>query len=128
MSEKKIKSFLNRILKDLDDLKAIDTKFIDIKNRSALGDFLVITSGTSSRHINSIASKIIESNKKKVISVEGLKSTEWVIVDFGDIILNIFKLHGNNNIEIEKFWKDKFINKMLKISQKFPEELKEEIK
>ena len=104
MSEKKIKSFLNRILKDLDDLKAIDTKFIDIKNRSALGDFLVINSGTSSRHINSIASKIIESNKKKVISVEGLKSTEWVIVDFGDIILNIFKPETREYYSLEKIW------------------------
>ena len=104
MSEKKIKIFLKQILKDLDDLKAVDTKFIDIKNRSALGDFLVITSGTSSRHINSIASKIIEYNKKKVISVEGLKSTEWVIVDFGDIILNIFKPETREYYSLEKIW------------------------
>ena len=45
-----------------------------------------------------------------------------------NLILNIFKLYGNSNIDIEKFWKDKFINKMLKISQKFPEELEKEIK
>ena len=101
---KDIKTFLKKIIKDLNDLKAIDIKFIDIKNRSALGDFLLIVTGSSSRHINSIATKIIENYKKKVISVEGLKSTEWVIVDFGDIILNIFKQDAREHYSLEKIW------------------------
>ena len=62
---KDIKIFLKKIIKDLNDLKAIDIKFIDIKNRSALGDFLLIVTGSSTRHINSIATKIIENYKKK---------------------------------------------------------------
>ena len=62
---KNIKKFLKKIIKDLNDLKAIDIKFIDIKNRSALGDFLLIVTGNSSRHINAIAAKIIENHKKK---------------------------------------------------------------
>ena len=101
---KDIKIFLKKIIKDLNDLKAIDIKFIDIKNRSALGDFLLIVTGSSTRHINSIARKIIENYKKKVISVEGLKSTEWVIVDFGDIILNIFKQDAREHYSLEKIW------------------------
>jgi|TARA_B100000287_G_scaffold415522_1_gene449211 ribosome-associated protein len=101
---KKIRLFLKNILKDLNSLKAVDTKLIDIKNRSALGDFLIITSGNSSRHINAIASKVIENNKKKIISVEGLRSTEWVIVDFGDIILNIFKPEAREYYCLEKIW------------------------
>ena len=105
---KDIKIFLKKIIKDLNDLKAIDIKFIDIKNRSALGDFLLIVTGSSSRHINSIARKIIENYKKKVISVEGLKSTEWVIVDFGDIILNIFKQDAREHYSLEKIWQPDF--------------------
>ena len=101
---KDIKIFLKKIIKDLNDLKAVDIKFIDIKNRSALGDFLLIVTGNSYRHINSIATKIIENYKKKVISVEGLKSTEWVIVDFGDIILNIFKQDAREHYSLEKIW------------------------
>jgi len=101
---KNIKNFLKKIIIDLKDLKANDIKFIDIKNRSALGDFLLIVTGNSSRHINAIATKIIESHKKKVISVEGLKSTEWVIVDFGDIILNIFKQDAREHYSLEKIW------------------------
>ena len=101
---KDIKNFLKKIIKDLNDLKAADIKFIDIKNRSALGDFLLIVTGNSSRHINAIAAKIIQNYKKKVISVEGLKSTEWVIVDFGDIILNIFKQDARKHYSLEKIW------------------------
>ena len=101
---KDIKNFLKKIIKDLNDLKAIDIKFIDIKNRSALGDFLIIVTGNSTRHINAIATKIIENYKKKVISVEGLKSPDWVIVDFGDIILNVFKHDAREHFSLEKIW------------------------
>ena len=101
---KDIKNLLKKIIKDLNDSKAVDIKFIDIKNRSALGDFLLIVTGNSSRHINAIATKIIQNYKKKVMSVEGLKSTDWVIVDFGDIILNIFKQEAREHYSLEKIW------------------------
>tara|TARA_Y100000994_G_scaffold125328_1_gene102909 strand:- start:18 stop:371 length:354 start_codon:yes stop_codon:yes gene_type:complete len=100
----KIKKFLKEILKDLDELKAENVVKIDIKDRSALGDYLIIANGNSSRHINAIASKIIKKNKKKIISIEGLKSTEWVIVDFGDIILNLFKPETRTYYSLEKIW------------------------
>ena len=100
-----IKKFLKDIIKDLNELKAENVVKIDIKDRSALGDYLIIASGTSSRHINAIASKIIK-NKKKIISIEGLKSTEWVIVDFGDIILNLFKPEIRNYYSLEKIWEN----------------------
>ena len=100
---KKIEKFLKEILEDLSDLKAENVVKIDIKNRSALGDYIIIASGTSSRHINAIASKIIKKNKNNIISIEGLKSTEWVIVDFGDIILNLFKPETRNYYSLEKY-------------------------
>ena len=103
---KKIEKFLKEILEDLSDLKAENVVKIDIKNRSALGDYIIIASGTSSRHINAIASKIIKKNKNNIISIEGLKSTEWVIVDFGDIILNLFKPEIRNYYSLEKIWEN----------------------
>tara|TARA_Y200000002_G_scaffold358061_1_gene341118 strand:- start:328 stop:681 length:354 start_codon:yes stop_codon:yes gene_type:complete len=101
-----IKKFLKQILMELDELKAENIVKIDIKNRSALGDYIIVASGNSSRHINSIASRIIKNNKKKVISVEGLKNTEWVIVDFGDLILNLFRPDTRNYYSLEKIWEN----------------------
>ena len=73
--------------------------------------------------------KLIEKDiNPNIIREATLKKMKPHIDRMKNLILNIFKLYGNNNIDIEKFWKDKFINKMLKISQKFPEELEKEIK
>ena len=60
-----IKKFLKKILQELEDIKALDIVVIDIKKRSALADYLIIVSGNSSRHVNSITSKLIKNNKKK---------------------------------------------------------------
>lgn len=59
----RIEKLLKEILEELSDLKAENVVKIDIKNRSALGDYIIVASGTSSRHINAIASKIIKKIK-----------------------------------------------------------------
>ena len=101
-----VKKLLKKLQKDLALTKAKDIEIIDIKNRSALGDYMIIVSGTSSRHINSIVSNIVKSNKKFVNSTEGLNSTDWLIVDFGDIILNVFKPETRKHYSLEKIWKN----------------------
>ena len=83
-----------------------DIQIINIKNRSALGDYMVIVSGTSSRHINSIVSNIVKLNKTHILSTEGVNSTDWLIVDFGDIILNVFKPETREHYSLEKIWKN----------------------
>ncbi len=103
---KSVKILLNKIIKELENLKAIDIQSLDIKNRSALADFIVVASGTSSRHVNSIVTNLIKQNKKKVLSSEGLGNTDWVIVDFGDIIVNVFKPESRKYYSIEKIWSD----------------------
>ena len=101
-----IKKLLKKILLDLGDLKAMDIVVINIKNRSALADYLVIASGNSSRHINSIVSNLIKNNKRNIIATEGIKSTDWSVVDFGDIILNVFKPDTRQHYDLEKIWQD----------------------
>ena len=96
-----VKKLLKKIIKDLEEFKAQDIEVLNIKNRSALGDYIVIVSGTSSRHINSIVTKIVKCNKKSVLSTEGIKSTDWLIVDFGDI-----KPETRKHYSLEKIWKD----------------------
>ena len=101
-----VKKLLKKVVKELENLKAQDIEILNIKNRSALGDFIIIASGTSSRHINSIVNNIVKSNKRSILSTEGLKSTDWLIVDFGDIILNVFKPESREHYSLEKIWKN----------------------
>ena len=97
---------LEKIIKELEDLKAFEIQSLNIKNRSALADFIIIASGNSSRHVNSIVTNLIKNNKNKILSSEGLGKTDWVIVDFGDIIVNVFKPETRKYYSIEKIWTD----------------------
>ena len=101
-----IRELLDKILKQLDELKAIKVVVINIQNRSALADYFIVASGSSSRHINAIASKVMKNNKRELIAIEGLKTTDWVILDFGDIILNLFKPETRKHYDLEKIWQD----------------------
>jgi len=97
---------LEKILRELESLKAFEIQSLNIKNRSALADFIIIASGSSSRHVNSIVTNLVKNNKKRVLSSEGLGTTDWVIVDFGDIIVNVFKQEKRKYYSIEKIWSD----------------------
>ena len=97
-----VKNLLKKIVKDLEESKGFNIEVINVKNRSALADYMIIVSGTSSRHINAIVNNVVKSNKKNVISTEGLKSTDWLIVDFGDVILNVFKPEMREHYALEK--------------------------
>lgn len=106
VKNRKVKLLLEKIIKELEDLKAFEIQSLNIKNRSALADFIIIASGNSSRHVNSIVTNLIKNNKNKVLSSEGLGKTDWVIVDFGDIIVNVFKPETRKYYSLEKIWSD----------------------
>jgi ribosome-associated protein len=106
VKNRKVKLFLEKIIKELEDLKAFEIQSLNIKNRSARADFIIIASGNSSRHVNSIVTNLIKNNKNKILSSEGLGKTDWVIVDFGDIIVNVFKPETRKYYSIEKIWTD----------------------
>ena len=106
VNNRKVKLLLEKILRELENLKAFEIQSLNIKNRSALADFIIIASGSSSRHVNSIVTNLVKNNKKRVLSSEGLGTTDWVIVDFGDIIVNVFKPETRKYYSIEKIWSD----------------------
>ena len=83
---------LNKIIKLLEDKKAIDLKTIDVKEETTLADFFVITSGTSTTHIRALADNVEVELKKEQIypnRIEGY-NTEWILMDYGDIVVHIF--------------------------------------
>ena len=89
----KISNLKALILKTLDTNKALDIVSIDLKNKSSIADYMIIASGTSSRHIQALSEQVLEKlidNGVKDSKIEGKDSTEWKLVDGIDLIIHIF--------------------------------------
>lgn len=97
----------NLIQKSLDDDKAQDIQVIDLSGKSALADYIVVASGTSSRHITSMAEKLNErlsARGTQGIRMEGMNQANWVVLDAGDVIVHLFRPEVREFYDIEKMW------------------------
>jgi ribosome-associated protein len=100
-------SALKTVLDSLDDAKAEGTVTIDIRNKSALGDYMVVASGRSHRHVGAIADRVVSSLKDAGMGparVEGLPHCDWVLIDAGDLIVHIFRPEVREFYNLEKMW------------------------
>ncbi|MFC3120655.1 ribosome silencing factor [Agaribacter flavus] len=91
----------------LEDMKAKDIIVIDVAEKSSVTDTLVICSGTSKRHVSSIANNLIVECKhidKPPLSVEGKDTGEWVLVDLGEIVAHIMQDDTRDFFQLEKLW------------------------
>ena len=91
----------------LDDLKARDIVEVDVRGKSSVTDLLVIASGTSSRHVKSIADEVVKKAKQAglpPIGVEGQREAEWVLVDLGDIIVHVMLPRTREFYGLERLW------------------------
>ena len=99
----------NNIEKILDDNKAQNITCIDLKNKSYIADYMVIASGTSSRHLQAL-SEILVSELKKLglpeCRIEGKESSEWKLVDAYDVIVHIFHPEKREFYNLEKMWSE----------------------
>ena len=99
----------NIILDTLDSNKALDIISIDLKNKSSMADYMIIASGTSSRHIQSLSEQVLEklkSNGIKNSKIEGKESLDWKLVDGIDLIVHIFNPDKRKFYELEKIWSE----------------------
>ena len=97
------------ILEDLDSNKALDIISIDLKNKSSMADYMIIASGTSSRHIQALSEQVLEklrSNGVKNSKIEGKESLDWKLVDGIDLIIHIFHPDKRKFYELEKIWSE----------------------
>jgi ribosome-associated protein len=97
------------ILDDLDSNKALDIISINLKNKSSMADYMIIASGTSSRHIQALSEQVLEklrSNGVKNSKIEGKESTDWKLVDGIDLIIHIFHPDKRKFYELEKIWSE----------------------
>ena len=97
------------IEKILNDNKAIGVSSIDLKGKSSVADYMIVASGTSSRHLQALSEMILEKLKKEGISnchLEGKESNEWKLIDGIDIIIHIFIPEKRKYYNLEKMWSE----------------------
>ena len=105
----KVTEIKNIIEKILDDNKAKDITSINLKNKSYIADYMVIASGTSSRHLQALSEILVTELKKIGINnckIEGKDSKDWKLVDTQDIIVHIFHPEKREFYDLENMWSE----------------------
>ena len=101
------KETLRIVLARLEDMKAEDSVTIDLKGKSSIGDYMVVTSGRSQRHVGAVAEHVIKDLKAAGmtgIHVAGLRQGDWVLIDAGDVIVHVFRPEVREFYNLEKMW------------------------
>ena len=105
----KISDLKSIILSTLDSNKALDIVSIDLANKSSIADYMIIASGTSSRHIQALSEQVLEKFKISGIKnckIEGKESNDWKLIDGIDVIVHIFNPEKRKFYELEKIWSE----------------------
>ena len=109
MEFKEINILKKEIEKILNENKAQEIKVINLKDKTSIADFMIVASGSSSRHIQALSEILIEELKKKGINnckLEGRNSNEWKLIDAVDIIVHIFHPEKRKFYDLEKMWSE----------------------
>ena len=105
----KVVDIKSNIEKILSDNKALNISSISLKNKSFIADYMIIASGTSSRHLQAL-SEILVTELKKIgleeCRIEGRESSDWKLVDTNDIIVHIFHPEKREFYDLEKMWSE----------------------
>ena len=100
---------LELITTSLDDDKADNVLTIPLKGKSAMADYMVVASGTSSRQVAAMAEHIefkLKQNKIDVLGLEGLRQADWVLIDANDVIVHLFRPEVREFYGLERMWSD----------------------
>jgi len=92
----------------LEDLKAKDIIELDVRGKTSVTDYIIVASGTSSRHVKSIANNVVVEAKKQGVmplGVEGESEAEWVLVDLGDVIVHVMQPQVREFYDLESLWR-----------------------
>tara|TARA_B100000427_G_C15208475_1_gene463596 strand:- start:40 stop:420 length:381 start_codon:yes stop_codon:yes gene_type:complete len=104
---KSMEALKKSILNILEDNKAQDISLIDVKNKSSVTDLMFIVSGRSTRHVKAIADNLVtklKKNKIKPLGVEGYNKSEWILLDYGDLLVHVMHPDTREFYSLEKLW------------------------
>ena len=102
-----VDSLLETVHAAVEELKAKDVTRIDVRGKSSVCDYMVIASGTSTRHVKSIADEVVRFAKKldvMPLGVEGEREAEWVLVDLGDVVVHAMLPRVREFYALERLW------------------------
>jgi ribosome-associated protein len=103
-----LETLLGTVRDAVEELKARDVVEIDVRGKSSVTDYMVIASGTSTRHVKSIADEVVKFAKQKLdvmpLGVEGEREAEWVLVDLGDVVVHVMLPRVREFYALERLW------------------------
>ncbi len=102
-----VEKLLQTVHAALEELKARDATEIDVRGKSSVCDYMVVASGTSTRHVKSIADEVVKFAKKldvMPLGVEGEREAEWVLVDLGDVVVHVMLPRIREFYALERLW------------------------
>ncbi|WP_407351947.1 ribosome silencing factor [Luteimonas sp. R10] len=102
-----VEVLLEQVRAAIEELKARDTVEIDVRGKTSVCDYMVVASGTSSRHVKSIADEVVKYAKRldvQPLGVEGEREAEWVLVDLGDVVVHIMLPRVREFYALERLW------------------------
>jgi ribosome silencing factor RsfS/YbeB/iojap len=95
------------VIKALDDMKALEIKVLDVRGLTDIADWMVIASGTSDRHVRSVAQRVVERTKEagfRPHGVEGQQDSDWVLIDLNEMIVHVMLPRVREFYGLEKLW------------------------
>ena len=98
-----------KVMNLLDDKKAMGIISIDVSKVTTLTDYFIICSGTSDRHRKSLADdvqELMENEDVKMLSKEGYRTADWILLDYGYVVINIFSTDAREKYSLERLWSD----------------------
>ncbi len=103
----KSQDLTDHIIRVLDATKAKDLTVIKVSDRTSIADVMIIVTGTSERHVSSLATEVVDKVKAvgvQPLGVEGQMKSDWVLVDLGDVIVHVMTQKSRDFYELEKLW------------------------
>ena len=97
------------VVRAIEDIKGRDVVSIDVHELTDVMDIMVVASGTSSRHVKSIASNVVDAARdagERTIGTEGVDAGEWILVDFGGVVVHVMSEEARRFYAIEKLWSE----------------------